>query len=95
VHATFDTDDKASGTLRYLARVLGEDPGAATSARYAFLGDSGNDAACFGAFAVTFGVANVRPNIGRIAVPPRYVATHEMGGGFAEVAATILAKRRA
>jgi len=93
VHATFDTDDKASGTLRYLARVLGEDPGAATSARYAFLGDSGNDAACFGAFRVTFAVANVRAHLARIPVTPRYVSRGEMGDGFAEIAQEILARR--
>ena len=50
VHATYDTDDKASGAVAYLARAFGEDPGAVTGARWAFVGDSGNDAACFSAF---------------------------------------------
>ncbi len=94
IHATYDPADKATGAIAFLRETFGEDASYARG-RYAFIGDSGNDAACFNAFAVTFGVANVRPNIGRIAVPPRYVATHEMGGGFAEVAATILSKRRA
>ena len=93
VHATYDTDDKASGAVHYLARAFGEDPGAATSARWAFVGDSGNDAACFGAFRQTFGVANVRAQLGRIPVTPRYVARAEMGEGFAEIARGILAAR--
>jgi HAD superfamily hydrolase (TIGR01484 family) len=93
LHATFDVDDKASGTLRYLASALGEDAGAATAAAYAFVGDSGNDAACFAAFRMTFGVANVRKHLARIPVTPKYVATGEMGAGFAEIARTILQAR--
>jgi HAD superfamily hydrolase (TIGR01484 family) len=93
LHATFDTDDKASGSVRFLARAFGEDAGAATHARYAFVGDSGNDAACFGAFRVTFGVANVVPYLPRIPVAPRYLASQAMGAGFAEVARAILALR--
>ena len=93
VHATFDIDDKASGTLHYLARAFGEDPGAATASRYAFLGDSGNDAACFSAFRMTFAVANVRAHLARIPVTPRYVAAGAMGDGFAEIAREIVARR--
>jgi HAD superfamily hydrolase (TIGR01484 family) len=94
VHATFDTDDKASGAVAYLARAFAEDAGAATSARWAFVGDSGNDAACFGAFRTTFGVANVRAQLARIPVTPRYIARREMGDGFAEIARAVLAARR-
>jgi HAD superfamily hydrolase (TIGR01484 family) len=92
LHATFDTDDKASGSLRFCARELGVDPGAARF-RFAFVGDSGNDAACFAAFALTFGVANVRASLARFSIPPRYVAPSAMGEGFAEIAAAILQKR--
>jgi HAD superfamily hydrolase (TIGR01484 family) len=95
VHATFDTDDKASGSVAFLVRSFGEDAGAATSARWAFIGDSGNDAACFGAFRTTFAVANVRAHLGRIPVTPRYVARAEMGEGFAEVARAIVSRREA
>jgi hydroxymethylpyrimidine pyrophosphatase-like HAD family hydrolase len=94
VHATYDLDDKASGAIAYLARAFGEDAGAAASARWAFVGDSGNDAACFGAFRTTFAVANVRAHLGRIPVTPRYVARAEMGSGFAEIAKAILTARR-
>jgi hypothetical protein len=92
LHATYDKDDKASGTLRFLAQQLGEEAGAAVT-RFAFVGDSGNDAACFAAFRTTFGVANVRAALRHLTVPPRYVADRSMGGGFAEVAAEILRKR--
>jgi acetylornithine/N-succinyldiaminopimelate aminotransferase len=92
LHATFDADDKASGAVRFCARELGEDQGAATAC-FAFVGDSGNDAPCFAAFRETFGVANVRASLPRLSVPPRYVARGAMGQGFAEVASEILAKR--
>jgi HAD superfamily hydrolase (TIGR01484 family) len=92
LHATYDRDDKASGTLRFLSQQLGEEAGAAV-ARFAFVGDSGNDAACFAAFRTTFGVANVRAALHHLSVPPRYVADRSMGEGFAEVAAEILRKR--
>jgi HAD superfamily hydrolase (TIGR01484 family) len=94
VHATYDTDDKASGAILYLSRALGEDPGAATSGRWAFAGDSGNDAPCFSAFRTSFAVANVRSHIDCIPVTPRYVASAEMGEGFAEIARAVLAARR-
>jgi HAD superfamily hydrolase (TIGR01484 family) len=92
LHATFDADDKASGSLRFLSEQLGEEPGAAVT-RFAFVGDSGNDAPCFAAFRTTFGVANVQSALSRLSVPPRYVAARPMGEGFAEVAAEILRKR--
>ncbi|MGH7297472.1 MAG: HAD-IIB family hydrolase [Polyangiaceae bacterium] len=92
LHATFDVDDKASGALRFLAERLGEEPGGAV-VRYAFVGDSGNDAACFSTFRTTFGVANVRAAAGRLSLPPRFVASAPMGAGFAEVAREILARR--
>jgi acetylornithine/N-succinyldiaminopimelate aminotransferase len=92
LHATFDVDDKASGALRFCARELGEDQGAAL-ARFAFVGDSGNDAPCFAAFRATFGVANVRGHLAQISLPPRYLARKSMGQGFAEIASEILFKR--
>ena len=94
LHATFDGDDKASGVVRFLGAHFGEDAGSALT-RYAFIGDSGNDGACFAAFRTTFGVANVRPHVGSLAVPPRWVASAERGAGFAEVARALLAARGA
>ncbi len=92
LHATFDADDKASGVVRFAARELGEDPGAAV-VRYAFVGDSGNDASCFAAFRTTFGVENGRAAVARLAILPRYVASRPLGEGFAEIASEILRKR--
>jgi HAD superfamily hydrolase (TIGR01484 family) len=92
IHATFDADDKASGAVGFLARTFGEDPGSARF-RYAFVGDSGNDAACFAAFLLTFGVANVARSLDRIAVSPKYVTRGTMGKGFAELAGALIGTR--
>lgn len=92
VHASFEQDDKASGALRFVRDVLGQDPGAAVY-RWAFVGDSTNDAPCFAALRTTFGVANVRPYVSRMSVPPRWVAGAERGAGFVEIARAILERR--
>jgi HAD superfamily hydrolase (TIGR01484 family) len=92
LHASFDTDDKATGAARFCARELREDAGAFV-ARWAFVGDSANDASCFAAMRTTFGVANVRAHVQSMSIPPRYVATRPMGEGFAEIAAAILRLR--
>jgi len=92
VHASFDATDKAQGVLRFLGEAFGEDAGAARG-RYAFVGDSANDAACFAAFRTTVGVANVRGYVGKMSVPPRYIAAGAMGAGFAELARVMLAAR--
>jgi len=88
LHLTLEPDDKASGTIRLLVRRFSEDATAAR-ARYAFIGDSGNDAAPFAAFALTFGVANVRRHVHRLSVPPRFVTDEPMGAGFAAFAARL------
>lgn len=94
LHATFDTADKASGAIEFLRGAFAEDAGAAL-VRWAFVGDSGNDAACFAAFRTTVGVANVRACVARLAVPPRYVTRAERGDGFAELARRLLELREA
>jgi hydroxymethylpyrimidine pyrophosphatase-like HAD family hydrolase len=94
LHLTREVDDKASGVLRLLVERFGEDPTRAR-ARYAFIGDSANDGAAFAAFLVTFGVANVRAHLGKLSVPPRFVARSPMGRGFAEIARTLVALRTA
>lgn len=92
LHATFETADKASGTVALLASALGEEPTAALG-RWAFVGDSENDAPAFAAFDRTFGVANVRARLGALTRPPRWIAPSPAGRGFAEVAAAIVALR--
>lgn len=90
LHISFEPDDKASGTLRFLHKVMGVDP---TLARfsYAFVGDSENDAPCFAAFRTSVGVSNL---VGRPSLTPRYVASQPMGRGFVEVADWLIAQRR-
>jgi hypothetical protein len=92
LHASLERDDKASGALRFLRDRFGEDPGRAVW-RWAFVGDSGNDAACFSALHHTFGVANVRAYVAQLSIPPRWVASAERGEGFAEIARALLEGR--
>ncbi|MCC6216168.1 MAG: acetylornithine/succinylornithine family transaminase [Polyangiaceae bacterium] len=89
LHVTLDGADKATGALWALARLRGLDP-AAARARWAYVGDSGNDAAAFAAFALTFGVANLR---GDLTLPPRYLARAPRAAGFVEIARALLAAR--
>jgi len=89
LHATFDYADKASGAVRVLAADSGLDATAVRHA-YAYLGDSENDAACFAAFAVSIGVANLR---GRPTLRPRYVTSQPMGAGVVEAVQVILERR--
>ena len=93
LHLTLDSFDKATGTLAFLVAHFQEDPTAARG-RYAYIGDSANDAPCFFAFLSSFGVANVAASLPRLTVPPRYLAWAERGAGFVEIADAILALRR-
>lgn len=88
-HVGMDPVDKASGAVALLRHLTGVDPTLAL-ARYAFVGDSENDAACFGAFRLTFGVANLR---GRPTLRPRFVTRGARSAGFAELARTLGALR--
>lgn len=88
LHFTFDRVDKATGALAYLAS-RGLDTTRALG-RFAFIGDSENDASCFAGFRTTFGVANLR---GSFSLLPRYQSRAEAGRGFVEVAETLVALR--
>jgi HAD superfamily hydrolase (TIGR01484 family) len=92
LHLTLEADDKASGVVRLLAARFGVDPTAAR-ARYAFVGDSGNDGPAFAAFSLTFGVANVHAHLAKLSVPPRFVAPSPMGRGFVEIARKLVELR--
>jgi HAD superfamily hydrolase (TIGR01484 family) len=92
LHLSFEAADKASGTLRLLEARFGEEP-AFGRAAYAFVGDSGNDAAAFAAFHTTFGVANVRAHLPRLPVAPKYITQAAMGRGFAELAVKLVTLR--
>jgi hydroxymethylpyrimidine pyrophosphatase-like HAD family hydrolase len=90
LHLSLDDEDKASGALRALGVLCGEDPALARE-RYGFIGDSDNDAPCFSAFSTTFAVSNFRA---LATVSPRYVTRAARGAGFAEAAHVILARRQ-
>jgi HAD superfamily hydrolase (TIGR01484 family) len=61
--------------------------------RWAYVGDSTNDALMFEHFEHSIGVANVRRFASALSHLPRYVAHAERGAGFAEVAAAVLEAR--
>jgi HAD superfamily hydrolase (TIGR01484 family) len=89
LHVSLDRADKASGLVRLTQQVFEVDPTHALSA-YAFIGDSENDAACFAAFRVTIGVANLS---GRPTLAPRYGTGGERAAGFIEAANALLSHR--
>jgi hypothetical protein len=61
--------------------------------RWAYVGDSTNDALMFEHFDHSIGVANVRRFEAALSHLPRYVAGQERGAGFAEVVAAVLRAR--
>ena len=64
-------------------------------ARWAYVGDSANDQLMFLHFAHSVGVANILGVAAQLTHLPRYVTVAERGAGFAEVAAAVLAAKRA
>lgn len=89
LHVTYDADDKATGAVRLLRLLWGTDPTLARF-RFAFIGDSENDAACFAAFRTTIAVKNFS---GRPTVPPRFLTPSARGAGFSEAAQTLVTLR--
>jgi hydroxymethylpyrimidine pyrophosphatase-like HAD family hydrolase len=86
LHLSFDREDKASGAVRLIRTLRAFDPSAILT-RYAFIGDSENDAACFAAFQHSIGVRNLS---GRPTLTPRYLTTRERGAGFVEAVTALL-----
>jgi HAD superfamily hydrolase (TIGR01484 family) len=90
LHVGFDPVDKASGAVALLRRLHHDLDATATLVRYAFIGDSENDAACFAAFRTSIAVSNLR---GRPTLKPRFVTRAARSAGFAEMARTLGALR--
>jgi HAD superfamily hydrolase (TIGR01484 family) len=86
LHLSFDREDKASGAVRLIRSLCSLDP-TSILARYAFIGDSENDAPCFAAFQHSIGVRNLS---GHPTLTPRYLTTRERGAGFVEAVAALL-----
>jgi HAD superfamily hydrolase (TIGR01484 family) len=89
VNGWFGEYDKLAMTKTLCAERLGVDLDA-DNARYAFAGDSPNDAPMFGYFRNSVAVANVARFAGRLAAAPKYVTQRESGAGFAELVAHLL-----
>ena len=86
LHLSFDREDKASGAVRLIRSLRGVDPSAILG-RYAFIGDSENDGACFAAFQHSIGVRNLS---GRATLTPRYLTGRERGAGFVEAVSALI-----
>jgi HAD superfamily hydrolase (TIGR01484 family) len=90
VNGWFGAYDKLAMTRTLLHEAYAVDLDAERE-RFAFAGDSPNDAPMFAFFPYAVGVANVRPFLDRIETPPAYVTCGEAGQGFAELADFLLA----
>jgi HAD superfamily hydrolase (TIGR01484 family) len=85
--------DKLSMTERFLSGRFGW-VNSSGDREVVFVGDSPNDEPMFARFPLACGVANVRRYSSLIKKLPAYIASKECGDGFAEIAETILAKRK-
>ena len=94
VNGWFGAYDKLTMTRLLAREAFGLDLDGAKE-RFAFAGDSPNDAPMFAFFPNGVGVANIRRFLGEIATPPAWITAAEGGHGFAELADAILAARGA
>ena len=94
VNGWFGRHDKLSMTRTLVRELWGLDLDA-DRARFAYAGDSPNDAPMFGHFPHAVGVANVHDFVGRIDALPRFVTRGRSGEGFAELVAQLVAARGA
>ena len=94
VNGWIGTHDKASGADWMLQRLFGQCL-AQDAARWVYVGDSTNDEALFARLPHTVGVANLLRFAATLRHWPAWLAAAERGQGFAEVAAALLAQRRA
>ncbi len=89
VNGWFGGYDKLAMAKTLFAEAVGTDLDAA-NARYAYAGDSPNDAPMFGYFHNSVGVANVARFAGHLAASPKYVTRGAAGAGFAELVRHLL-----
>ena len=85
--------DKLSAVRRY-AKLEWKKTVRPNERRFAYVGDSFNDAPMFGAFPLSIGVANVRDVLDQLAAKPRFVTRAREAKGFGEVADAIMRARR-
>jgi HAD superfamily hydrolase (TIGR01484 family) len=89
VNGWFGTYDKLAMTRTLFAEAFDVDLDAQRE-RFAFVGDSPNDAPMFGYFPYSVGVANVRKFTDQLAAFPRFVTDAEAGAGFVEMADALM-----
>ncbi len=94
VNGWFGAFDKLTMAKRFAAEVLGLAADEHNEA-FAFCGDSPNDEPMFAFFRNSFGVANVRPFLGRMQHHPARITEGRGGAGFTEVVEILLAESRA
>ena len=92
VNGWYGEHNKLEGA-RWIVRELWGRDLAAEMERWAYVGDSTNDALMFQHFAHSIGVANIARFVPHLSQLPSYVTQAERGAGFAEVAAAVLASR--
>lgn len=90
VNGWFGDYDKVTMCKKYLFKEFGYSEGQMRS-ECAFVGDSPNDEPMFEFFPHSFAVANIQTFIDDLKHKPAYIAAHEEGKGFCEVAEQLLA----
>ncbi|MDN5863564.1 MAG: hypothetical protein L0H19_08960 [Salinisphaera sp.] len=93
VNAWFGDYDKATMAARLLNDDLGIDA-REQARRVLFIGDAPNDESLFRAHALSVGVANIKPHLGSLAHPPRWICDAGHGAGFVEMADRVLQARQ-
>lgn len=93
INAWYGEHDKWSGA-QWMLRTLFGRALAPEAGRWIYVGDSTNDQAMFGRFALSVGVANLMRFAAELHTWPAYLTSGERGAGFAEVAERLLQGRR-
>nr|WP_234026750.1 HAD-IIB family hydrolase [Melaminivora suipulveris] len=93
INGWYGEHNKLEGARWIVRELWGRDLDAEMD-RWAYVGDSTNDALMFQAFDNSVGVANIARFVPHLSHLPRYVTQGERGAGFAEVARAVLASRQ-
>ncbi|HKL60162.1 MAG TPA: HAD-IIB family hydrolase [Sphaerochaeta sp.] len=89
VNAWFGEFDKRRGTEAFFRDVLGLE-GPVLQEVCCYCGDAPNDQVMFSHFPLSFGVGNIRKHSQSMQDLPKFVARHEGGSGFYEIAEALL-----
>ncbi len=85
VNTWFGRYTKIEG-IRHFIDSLKTELGLPPIENFVYVGDSPNDEPMFEAFALSVGVANVKPYLPRLKHPPKFITSLEAGAGFSELA---------